>query len=446
MSKLKIVFHIPRMNWYRVLSPLIDETIRRGHIVECWHQSGAKALGENCPNNEKVPEFEKGIPVIIDYEKPEDIVKLITQRNPDVVIDLYPPRYSNSQWDGKIWPNKPYWLLVDLPPSDCLLEIKNDSELYACDAFAVCNEYYLNASIKYGGQDKQKLLEYVLSHKDELGEGAAEWISNQYMYQLKEKQINYIKENSIIVGNSGFDGYGKIDKERVRKSFGISPTQRIVVLLPCPFGYDFSSPWEQLFVRSSIFHRLYWIYKTKRLDCLVRAVTTTSNKDLLIALRKFCDSNNALLVAKLRHSRNPSSELRRNCHMMIGEIGYYPHTAVELFSIADLVVGHYSFASIEALALGIPYLNINIPYFPKKYYCDTRTPIHNCDAWPGAVWEMEASDAVRDLPGKSIDDFCIDQFARQSFLEKFSSWPISGASVRILNYLESKLKERSGGI
>lgn len=441
MRKLKIAFHIPRMNWYRVLSPLINEAIERGHKVECWHQIGAKSLGENCPNREKMPDFKLGVPVIIDYNNPEDIIRVVSERSPDVIIDAYPPRYPAMLRDRNVCLQKPYWLLVDLPPSDVIMEIKNDDQLYACDGFAICNDFYLNASIRYGMQCKTTLLSDVQSQVKELGEDAAKWVKSHFMYQFKDSQVQYIRKKSIIVGNPSFDDYSKLDRASIRRRLKISAEQKVIVLLPFPFGYDITASWEQLYVRGSLLSRLIWIVQNKRFDCMKLLLTSPSNKTLLAALRRFAENNDALLVAKIRHSRIPAPELKQNCHMLFGDEGYYPHTAVELFAIADLVVGHYSFGSIEAAALGTPFLNVDIPGFPKKYYCDTRTSIKNCDPWPGVVWSMGVSEARDTLPLKTLQEFQIRQDQREEYLRKFASWPLGGASARILDCLEVKLAE-----
>lgn len=426
------------MNWYRVLSPLIDETLRRGHSVECWHNSGATGLGENCPNKEKIPNFGSGVPIVVEYLKAEDIILLVRERCPDVIIDLHPPNFSEISQIKRDRGGRPYWLLVDLPPCDCLLAIQSDENLYGCDAFAVCNDFYFQSSVGYIGQNKKQLLASCRAQERVLGKMAIKAISDTFMYQFGEKQTQYLKEHSLVVGNAGFDEYVNIDRKSVRQKHGIPEDKRIVVLLPCPFGYDQTAPWEQLYVRSSLFRRLLWVVSANRFDCLWRSFFSISNKAVLVALRKFSDANNALLVAKVRHSRRPAPELNRYCHLLIGEEGMYPHTAAELFAVADLVVGHYSFGAIEAIALGTPYLNVEIPGFPKKFYCDTRTSLHNCDPWPGAVWSMEAAEVINDLPLKVLEKFRLIEKERKKYLEKFATWPFGGASAQILAFLENQ--------
>lgn len=434
---MKIVFHIPRMNWYRVLSSVIDEALRRGHVVECWHNLGAKNLKENCPNSQNVPSFSSGVPVIVDYEKPEEIIQLIEQRSPEMIVDLYPPRYPEISQIKKCRSGLPFWLIVDLPPSDSFLEIQSDSELYGCDAFAMCNQDYLEAVIRYGRQSKRALLSTLRAQASRIGVGPGEFVGERFLYQYGERQEQYIRERSIIVGNASFDKYSNIDQNDVRGRYAIPGDKKVIILLPFPFIYDQSAPWSQIFNNGSLPRRLYWLIKQKRFDYFWRSLSWPSNERVLIALRTFADNNNAILISKLRHSTSPGSELRRYCHVLVGEEGYYPHTAAELFSIANLVVGFYSTASTEAIALGVPYMNIDVPEFPKKFYCDTRKPLFNCDQLSGVVWSLNAMDAIRELPHMSLSSFKINSSMREKYLMKFANWPLGGASEKILNFIEN---------
>ncbi|MBU1564937.1 MAG: hypothetical protein KJ630_04830 [Proteobacteria bacterium] len=436
---MKIVFHIPRMNWYRVLSPLIEEAARVGHDVECWHHVGATTLGENRPNRPKVPDFRTGVPKIIEYEKAEEIIQLVNVRCPSVIIDIYPPRYpelqKNKETPGRCF----FWLLVDIPPGSGICEIQNDEELYGCDAFVIISEYFLKTSIAYGLQNKQELLSNLKKDEFEIGTWPVQWVAGRYMYQFSESQAKYLKERSIVVGNPSFDQYSEIDRDTVRKRFGISKEQRIVVLLPFPFGNDQTAPWEQMFVRSSLFKRLVWVVKKSRFEYLRRAFHLPSNLDFLRALRKFSDKNNAILIGKLRHSTKPQKELVKYCHFLIGYDGYYPHTAAELFSIADLVVGHFSLGCLESIALGTPYLNVEISQFPKKFHCDTVASLLFCDPWPGVVWSMSVLEVVEGLHKKTLESFQLNLDSSQEYLEKFTFWPLGGASSKIIEYLQEKV-------
>lgn len=67
---MKGAFIIERSSYYRVLAPIIDEALRRGWHVECWHdysqpRSGTK--GYQFPAVESAPTFLNGRPVFKPY-------------------------------------------------------------------------------------------------------------------------------------------------------------------------------------------------------------------------------------------------------------------------------------------------------------------------------------------------------------------------------------------
>lgn len=436
---MKVIFNISRMNWYRVLAPLIEEALKRENRVECWHHAGATSLGENQPNLAKVPEFKSGVPEIIEYKQTDEIITLVKNRRPDIFIDICPPKFSELQKTGNDFQGRPFWLLVDQPPGNGLIQFQNSRELYGCDAFAVSSKHFLDSAIGYNSQDKARLVETLKKQVADIGTEPIKWVLGRFMYQPAATEIEYLREKSILTGNSALDDYASIDREAVRKRFGVTEAQRLIVLLPFPFGYDQSAPWEQMFVRSNILSRYIWLFRHRRFDYLFRSLVLPSNYAFLRSLRKFADRNNAVLIGKLRHSRKPAPELKTFCHKLVGDEGYYPHTAAELFSIADLVVGHYSSGSLEAIALETPFLNVELPGFPYKYYCDTSASLEFCNNWPGAIWSMNVADAIRDLPSMKLDTFKIDVASRKNYLEKYASWPLGGASPRIFDYLEKEV-------
>ena len=433
---MKIAFHIPRMNWYRVLSSLIDAALNRGHQVECWHNRGAK-LKENTPTIKKLPFFLNGRPEIVEYDKPEDIITLVNSRPIDIIIDLHPPRYPEIRSIKQRNRGKPLWILIDLPPSDCIMDIRNEEQLYGCDKFIVCNEYYLENSIRMITQDKEEVLEYVNENRELLGMSAVEWVKDSFMFQWTDQHVRYLRDNVLISGNSAFDVINHIKPEDVRKKWEIDRSTPIVSLLPCPFGYDPTASWEQMFMKDSIISRIKWMVKHGSFKCFPHLFNYPSNRDVVRSLKQFASKNGALLIAKKKHSLPVTPELARYCDRIVGDDNFYPHTALELFSVSNLVVGFYSFGAIEAAALNIHYLNVVVPNFPWKFYCDMRTPIHNCEPYDGVISSMTATELINKLPFMQLTDFLVDSRAREQYLKRFASWPLGAKNGLIMHALEA---------
>lgn len=432
---MKIAFHIPRMNCYRALSSLINEALHRGHYVECWHHKGVK-LKENTPNLEKIPFFEHGNPTVIEYISQCDIVKLVTSRKVDIVIDIYPPRYPEIQTIKKEHGGKPLWILIDLPPSACIMEIRNEQQLYGCDKFIVCNEYYLQSSIRMAMQNKAELLNYTIRNERIIGSSPSEWVKKNYMFQWKEDHATYLLKNVFMAGNSSFDIMPHIKPDEIRYRWGLEKNKHIVSLLPFPFNYDLDAKWAQMFARDSFLSRLKWIVMFKRYESFKDIFSWPSNVAVVRSLRRFAVNNDALLIAKKRHSRDLTPELEKYCDLIVGDDQYYPHTAFELYSISDIVVGFYSTGAMEAVALKTPYLNVKFPDFPWKFYCDMRIPIHFCEPFEGVISSMTADEVIDKLPFMKLSDFKLDPDEREKYLKKYASWPLGNASKSIIDFLE----------
>ena len=57
---MRLAFHIPRSNYYRLLTPVIDEALGRGLTVECWHDYGEARGGSKgylFPDRDAAPKF-----------------------------------------------------------------------------------------------------------------------------------------------------------------------------------------------------------------------------------------------------------------------------------------------------------------------------------------------------------------------------------------------------
>jgi len=162
------------------------------------------------------------------------------------------------------------------------------------------------------------------------------------------------------------------------------------------------------------------------------------------AISKFCKKNGALLVAKLRKFRDAGKYLIDRADLIIGEDNFFPHTALELFAISDVCFGFSTSGAYECVAAGTPYVDIHVPFFPKKEYlqCSTTTLEVNCD-WEGVIYEMSADNAINQLPQKCLDDFTLNSKARTTYLKHFTSGIEGNRSAMMLDAIAFKLDQQN---
>src|SRR5262245_22068413 len=86
--RLAILIH--RKNYYRLLGPVVDEALRRGHVVECWHDwGGARDSVKEFPD--VAPAFRSGAPEVMTFSGARDLVERWRADPPDVVVSIDPP-------------------------------------------------------------------------------------------------------------------------------------------------------------------------------------------------------------------------------------------------------------------------------------------------------------------------------------------------------------------
>ena len=88
---MKIAFLVQRANFYRLYAPIVDEALRQGWDVECWHdysQARHGQKGYNFPGVESAPRFVSGTPRFRTYQALPELRGL--QNSTDAVVSLSP--------------------------------------------------------------------------------------------------------------------------------------------------------------------------------------------------------------------------------------------------------------------------------------------------------------------------------------------------------------------
>ena len=91
---MKVAFLIVRLNFYRIVGPLIDEALRQGWEVECWHDTSQPRdgmKGYQFPSIDACPTFVHGRPTLKTYHGPSVLEPRLQAEAVDVVVSIYPP-------------------------------------------------------------------------------------------------------------------------------------------------------------------------------------------------------------------------------------------------------------------------------------------------------------------------------------------------------------------
>lgn len=435
---MKIAFHIQRMNWYRVLSSAIEEALRRGHHVECWHDASARGLQDNIPATSRVPFFISGEPIIREYFDEEWLPERIQGKNVDVVVDcLPPPARTVKKWVEVS--DRSRWVLLDAPPTDSIWNIGSEAQLAAIDLFAMQSEKHIQDSIVMMTQDRHELLAYIKKNAAMIGRHWINIVRDRFSFQWGPSHVEYFKKKAIVCGNTALDICSQIDAEAVRHRWDIPKGKKVVALLPCPYGnYTVALPWEKIFMSRSLMHNLRismaYLFRWGNIS---NPFNVFLYKNVIKLLKEFCERSDALLVAKLRHSRPADDAVKMYADIILEKESFHPHTALELYKVSALTVGFYSSGAIEAVALDSPYLNIQVPGFPKEFYCKRLLPAYTyCDRRDGVVWDFNHND-FNQITRLSLSSFKLNSDERDAYLLDHLGFFDGRASVRFLDAVEA---------
>ena len=248
---------------------------------------------------------------------------------------------------------------------------------------------------------KSSLKKYLFLYSREWLKLGQSFLKKYYPDQLL--LLDPKKTKTAFIGNTTFYVKQPAFDERVRKKYEIPEGKEIVIYLPYPYyGRNKKSAWEFVFsgmyVNSyfgkTIEHRsfsiqsfLKWIKINKSLllrlirdpfalKCFIKG---HSEPRVFKAIKKFCNKNDLFLIVKPRSKFLFPEYIKRNANLVIwdDESQQFPSVFHELLSVASFTIGYCSYAVLESIYYGVPFLNIELPdcqfanephqyWFPKE--------------------------------------------------------------------------------
>jgi hypothetical protein len=266
-----------------------------------------------------------------------------------------------------------------------------------------------------------------------------------------QQQRRALSKNYEFISSPVFDQQRFGDFAGARERLGL-PTDKKLVLFMAPV-ITADTPWRfGVWRRRSKLARTRSALRQGKWGYLWDIWTGPTFYDLVRAVRRFCDRNDAVLVVKSRTKHDDPEYLVQAADIYLDgrDDVYYPRfSSYELMAAADLCVSAMSLALCEAVVAGLPVLNVGLPYVDKarvpahrvaefdRYYHATfdqegPSPMN----FPGAVNSVSWRRAPAWLESKTFEDIPRDEAACQQYMQHYLGIGAARSSDALLDSLE----------
>jgi hypothetical protein len=405
---VRIAFQVQRANFYRLYAPIVDEALREGWDVECWHdysQARHGQKGYNFPAVESAPRFVNGAPKFRTYQGLPELHAL--QQSTDAVVSLLPSPFEPEANASR---SPATWFMLQ--------HAMSNFQGYGPDGFR-----------------KSDVVGVYSEHWAQL---ALEFFREKGVVRPGDGTEQQIDRKARAVGFPEMEAASLIDPREVRRRLGIPADKPVVVVLPYSYGFGLSS--------FRVTHRHQQCTRWGEARSLVRQLWADLN--VVKAVRAFASRNGTHLVVKSRMKRRPMFYTRALADTHLYDDSVYPATILEILKIASVCIGFYSTTVHEAAYLGVPYVclrpsdrDVRGPRALQRVFMDRSK-----SSWdfPGVSTVLEVPDAIASLPRSALDDFKIDAQARATYVEKFLGYDDGRSSKRVLDEVRRETSQEKG--
>ena len=396
---MQIAFIIRRKNYYRLLGPAVEEGLRRGWRVECWHdwsQPRGGAKGSEFPD--AAPAMVAGAAKVRSFDGFEDLAARFRAEPPDVVVTLDAP-------DGRVRSaSDARWLWLQ----------------YGADIlFEPTPQGFFDA--------------------DAVGGYSACWRERLEARYQDADAASEIRAKMRVTGMPELDAVRRIDPDEVRARLGLPRDRPIVLYLSFPLASNPPTFWLRSIFRPST--RLGMAARTLlagRWDHWTDVRRGWNDRCLVEAVRAFCNRAGAALVMKSRLKDPIPRYARRRADRAFYDLSHYPPTILELLSVATLCIHAYSTTVLEAAYSGVPSLCLAPTDAAMGQARFASELVHNLEPgwiynWPGVAYGASLGDAYGGLARWTLDDFPFEAAARRAYVERFLGFDDGGSSARLLD-------------
>jgi len=394
---MQIAFLIERNIYYKSFGSVMDEALKKGHKVFCFHDyaqpRGGHQKAYQFPSIANVPLFKNGNVQTVKYNNNQDFLQKIKQHNIKVLVTLHFSQ-QHTELRENIKKQGVYWVAFQ-------------------HSFDTVNfAKYAHLPDKY----------FVYTNK------WIDWILDYRIKQNISEATNRIRETIKSTGFVQLDQKSLINKEEVRQEWGIPERKNVVLYLPFPFGSSNDAFWVPFIYGRNISFKSFILFLKNigklRLRHIKQLIKKQNDKSAVLALKEFCNNNNAYLLVKSRKKDPVPKYVEKVADKVLYDDNFYPSTMLKCLSVSDLCIHFYSSVVTEAVPMDVPSLCIT----PSQ---------KDWQSIQGDLWDMlliktkklfnfrEASysltipETIKELPKKTFKDFPLTKQAKQQYVKEF---------------------------
>ncbi|MFH1559063.1 MAG: hypothetical protein ABIC19_00880, partial [Patescibacteria group bacterium] len=260
------------------------------------------------------------------------------------------------------------------------------------------------------------------------------WIAKLYCKIHPACLKNKLRKKIIPCGNPILDSvYDLARPEEIRQKYRLPQNKKIVLLLTLDPFY----PWAKWVFTAQSKIQLFLNFRLHRdPKLIIKYCRDTSYKQILQALRNWCEKNNALLIGKSRSRHREPLFLKEICHKVILEDkDWYPIMSTELMSIADLLVNFNSAGIWEAAFFKVYGLTIDVLDTPGRSHLLPFRRDPKMYQFKGVGRWIDYKKFPGFLERHSLSDFKVDKNQQKKYIKRYLEFEKPQASRIIINHL-----------
>ena len=393
----EILFLTNRNIYYRHYGPFINYLLNEESSVHLLHDFNHPRKGlkkDYFPHLHSVPQFNKNIQFIGYYNDKNDIVNYINQNDIQVIFSLH--SYI-SYGINKHEINKSKWVTLQHWADNFQ---HGTEEVLKCDLFLSYSKFWWDSFLNS---------EYHLKENSN--------INLPKVYHIGHP-LNYLNND--------------LDKNLIKKKYCFLPEKKVLTYLPIgpPRGYAFENIFQKIWLAghySSLIPSLKWkiIKAIDRLLIFRTREKKVKEKDIIIAIKRFCLTNNFTFVIKLR-AKSTCTQIMIECaDKILYDENLYPPTITELMHVSDITISHQSMTTFEAMAMKGYCINIDL-----KPVLGIMDKVHRTlfnKEWESVLniknmsKEYSGSEFINEFASSSSNDFDFNEKHYDDFMLKYFS-------------------------
>jgi|GEM_PF-2079765 len=430
---MRILFPIYRFNWYRTLAPVVDEALRRGHEVVCLHNHSPGNYRSNQPSERMFPRFRHGSPEVLIYRTERELdYQMVRDHSPfDAIVSIDLPL---RRWlDGEAWKKRTARYCA-VTTTDTLKRLYDRTAVESVDLFAVRSEWERESTVLNHTENLSSLAERARKAGRD-GGLTLSFVEPRLGREWDSATVAEFRSRCRICGYPLLDAAALIDSRTVRERWGLDPAQPVVGLWSTSAaGRGPMADWDHLFGE-----RRWWRFRAKSIRAYGwdgRRHPFINEEKVVRAVREFAHRNGALLLVKLRHYQDADTVFGRLADAVVKEDSFYPHSALELAAVSDLMVGAGTSGTPEAVWMGSPVLDWVTPGSQRELRNEALRFGEGMWDWPGVVHSVSGEGLPEMLAEQTLDFFRLNEAARHDYQLRYCGPTGGGFAANVVDALE----------